>query len=1197
MTNVIGGALVAALQSVTGPPWPRSVGGSLQDGCAGGAHPSGFVADQEQKTQLQFSTDQVGRLLSAISDRLSPAVNGRHIKKTDVGSLVEDIRQATEMLVWGEKHDGGLFDLFCERQALAGFVAALLAPCMPEPVRVQLWQTLSILVQNARRETSFYYLLSGGHLNTLLAGDPDLRHEETLAYFVAFMKSLSLRLDGETSLLVLDCRPGANWAAGFPLFAQAVRLATHKDHMICTAARAALLTLLRISRPEVRASATEAACLLLVPSLAKALHVSWAAASAAIRLQNIETMRIAIEAEDDLFGFINDLLVLDVTPVTSAIVKDILAAAVLPLFACLAPPLAYQPSGADDLHSKQGMDASEPGDGNDDLENRRCNEFEEDQGYLQLFEGNWFYGTSGTNFHISVAANGQLHFEEKSPAGQVVTGTLRPQGLWHQGELFFEKGGGFGTIRLRFVNEQRAVLSTFKGITEDKWGPDTFAHKLIGTWHYGDSGTNFQITMSDSGTLMYNEQFPSGRKVHGTMQLCDQWFQAALKFTDGGECGTVRLRFVNAHGSVVSSFKGSNEVDWGPDTSCRKGSLESTLDVAGFGPTTTEIARAVYTVVLGLDPAQQGLVGAVIDKVLGQTGFIGLGHLSEEQMSVMSGILVPPPGHSMPEFAAEPTAAAVAVRSVASCIRAFADHRNIALPLSKLLLSPTVPSALAVAVYSPDSDAADMAATAFGLVATDAEAADSEPVGSACSTTSVMIPNPFRAELLALLGDGTLGAVPNEAPLAAWLFRELMQAMPHYTLQDVGLLPQSAQNQVNHPDQAANSIFVPWVQHWFHAGDASYPSTGVTAATGNKDPKVPSLPELLVAALRMRAGLARGSQRVVAAALLDIVSPAHEFSARHSAKQALATALRDASAVLWNAVCHDMGFGFTEVMTAFFEEWEWASSSDSHVDLLATSCSVQCLLHCGTQIQQSQQNSPHHQASSQGRLALRSILLLRSFALELAALERISNGKQPFQRFRNKEACPLDAEVEMQSPAIRSTSSRDFEVPDAWPTISCIGPWGGVYAQGHALVMHPTLTYVVDNCRAGHTLALQPDSARGDRSGTQLRVPAWRTTAWADNNDPRTLHLRVAGPLVGSAIPAAGKSTPPEEVELRFHDADSRNHALKHFQGCRAREVRRLSKQLRAFLDNVLAEFATQPTTVATSMWPARWQCGAAVLS
>jgi len=330
-----------------------------------------------------------------------------------------------------------------------------------------------------------------------------------------------------------------------------------------------------------------------------------------------------------------------------------------------------------------------------------------------------------------------------------------------------------------------------------------------------------------------------------------------------------------------------------------------------------------------------------------------------------------------------------------------------------------------------------------------------------------------------------------------------------------------------------------------------------------------------------------------------VISPAHAEAARESTKQAVVAALREASAVLWNVVCYDPGFGFTEVMTAFFEEWEWARSSDSHVDLLATSCSIQCLLHCGTQIQQPQQNSPFKpgDGSTQARAALRSVLVLRSLALELAALERISSSKQPFRRCRSQEACPLDAELDIQPPASRSTSRHALEAPDTWPTIPCVGAWGGVYIQGHVLMLHPTLTYVVDYNRGGHTQVRQSENANEKNRGVQLRVPAWRTTVSADENDPRTLLLRIAGPLVGSAIPAAVKGAPVEEVELHFHDADSKNRALKHLQGCRSREVQRLSKQLRAFLDHVLAEFATQPATPALSMWPSRWQCGSAVLS
>jgi hypothetical protein len=72
--------------------------------------------------------------------------------------LVESMQQATEALVWGERHDASLFDLFCEHRMLAAFVTALRA-VIPVQVKVQILQTLSILVQNARRTTSFFFLI------------------------------------------------------------------------------------------------------------------------------------------------------------------------------------------------------------------------------------------------------------------------------------------------------------------------------------------------------------------------------------------------------------------------------------------------------------------------------------------------------------------------------------------------------------------------------------------------------------------------------------------------------------------------------------------------------------------------------------------------------------------------------------------------------------------------------------------------------------------------------------------------------------------------------------------------------------------------------------------------------------------------------------------------------------------------------
>lgn len=343
MTGLFGGAL-SAIQSIALGDRRVLLGTS-----ADSDHRNGH-----QVGKPEYSASDFGCLLSEIRNRLDSAASARPVSEASSGQLVEAIRQATEVLVWGERHDEAFFDLFCESQVLASFVRALLAQATPEVVQVQLLQTLSILVQNAHRDTSFFYLLSGGHLNTLLGGALDfedeevgyiygalnLQNEEVLAYFLGLVKGLALRLDGGSAQLCIDTRQATSEAHGFPLFAQAVRFTTHKDPMVRTGARAALLSILRIDHPKVRGHTVEAAMLMLVPSLAHALRVAWAAASAAVRLQDGGTLQMALEAEEDLLVFLNDLLLLDVPALGEALAQGVLAGALLPLLVGLVPPMA-----------------------------------------------------------------------------------------------------------------------------------------------------------------------------------------------------------------------------------------------------------------------------------------------------------------------------------------------------------------------------------------------------------------------------------------------------------------------------------------------------------------------------------------------------------------------------------------------------------------------------------------------------------------------------------------------------------------------------------------------------------------------------------------------------------------------------------------------------------------------------------------
>ncbi|CAJ1459888.1 unnamed protein product [Effrenium voratum] len=227
--------------------------------------------------------------LQSIRHRLDAVAFG--YRKVDTAQLVEEIRKATACLVWSETHDSSLFNLFCEHTMLAGFVAALRA-ASPVPVKLQILQTLSILVQNAQRDTSFIYLLSQGLLNDFFDDPPANMDEEALAYFITLLKGIAFRLDGQLALLCLQRNPrrgcgyeGATPSTSsasptatpspsegpslrMPIFERSVRLIGHPDPMVQTSARSAALRLLSFEGP-VKGAVEPAAAGLLAPAVAE----------------------------------------------------------------------------------------------------------------------------------------------------------------------------------------------------------------------------------------------------------------------------------------------------------------------------------------------------------------------------------------------------------------------------------------------------------------------------------------------------------------------------------------------------------------------------------------------------------------------------------------------------------------------------------------------------------------------------------------------------------------------------------------------------------------------------------------------------------------------------------------------------------------------------------------------------------------
>lgn len=84
-------------------------------------------------------------------------------------AAVEILRQIAELLVWGERHrNEAFFDIFCEQNILSYFVDIVNQPRVSDAVKVQLLQTLSILVQNMRRKTAICKYTVGTYMSPLL---------------------------------------------------------------------------------------------------------------------------------------------------------------------------------------------------------------------------------------------------------------------------------------------------------------------------------------------------------------------------------------------------------------------------------------------------------------------------------------------------------------------------------------------------------------------------------------------------------------------------------------------------------------------------------------------------------------------------------------------------------------------------------------------------------------------------------------------------------------------------------------------------------------------------------------------------------------------------------------------------------------------------------------------------------------------
>ena len=109
-------------------------------------------------------------------------------------------------------------------------------------IKVQILQTLCILYQSVKQETSLYYLLSNNYINQILLYDFKSESTEDIQdLYASLLKTLSLRLNIQSAQFFIVETNGS-----FPLLTRAIDLLHSKEYMVLAAAQTSILNILEV---------------------------------------------------------------------------------------------------------------------------------------------------------------------------------------------------------------------------------------------------------------------------------------------------------------------------------------------------------------------------------------------------------------------------------------------------------------------------------------------------------------------------------------------------------------------------------------------------------------------------------------------------------------------------------------------------------------------------------------------------------------------------------------------------------------------------------------------------------------------------------------------------------------------------------------------------------------------------------------
>ncbi|KAF5277222.1 hypothetical protein FQR65_LT03928 [Abscondita terminalis] len=258
------------------------------------------------------------------------------------GLLVETLRSIAEILIWGDQNDSSVFDFFLEKNMLSFFLRIMRQRSGGSSyVCVQLLQTLNILFENIRNETSLYYLLSNNHVNSIIVHKFDFSDEEVMAYYISFLKTLSLKLNPHTIHFFYN-----EHTNDFPLYTEAIKFFNHPESMVRIAVRTLTLNVYKVDDASMLAFIRDRTAAPyfsnIVWFIGKHIHELDACVRNDADHQSQNRLADIVAEHLDHLHYLNDILLLKITDLNHVLTDHLLHKLLIPLYIYSLPSLRKQ---------------------------------------------------------------------------------------------------------------------------------------------------------------------------------------------------------------------------------------------------------------------------------------------------------------------------------------------------------------------------------------------------------------------------------------------------------------------------------------------------------------------------------------------------------------------------------------------------------------------------------------------------------------------------------------------------------------------------------------------------------------------------------------------------------------------------------------------------------------------------------------